>query len=62
MSHGGSSRISPTTLRTPKRSETRSSTRAQQAARGRFLAELAKKGAVPSEHEVQAILRKLEGA
>ncbi len=36
-------------------------TKAQQAARDRFLAELAKKGAVPSEDEVQAILRELEG-
>jgi hypothetical protein len=36
-------------------------TKAQQAARGRFLAELAKRGAVPSEDEVQAILRELAG-
>jgi hypothetical protein len=36
-------------------------TKAQQAARGQFLAELAKKGAAPSEHEVEAILRELEG-
>jgi hypothetical protein len=34
-------------------------TKAQQVARGRFLAELAKRGAVPSEDEVQAILREL---
>jgi hypothetical protein len=39
----------------------RRATKAQQAARGRFLAELAKKGAVPSDNEVQAILRELEG-
>jgi hypothetical protein len=45
---------------TPKRRKGRA-TKAQQQARGRFLAELAKKGAVPSEHEVQAILRELEG-
>jgi hypothetical protein len=44
----------------PKRRVGRA-TKAQQDARGRFLAELAKKGAVPSEDEVQAILRELEG-
>jgi hypothetical protein len=35
-------------------------TKTQQAARGRFLAELAQRGAIPSEDEVQAILRELE--
>jgi hypothetical protein len=44
----------------PKRRVARA-TKVQQAARGRFLAELAKRGAVPSEDEVQAILRELEG-
>jgi hypothetical protein len=44
----------------PRRKVARA-TKAQQAARGRFLAELAKKGAAPSEDEVQAILRELEG-
>jgi hypothetical protein len=44
----------------PKRRVARA-TKAQQTARGRFLAELAKKGAVPSEDEVQAILHELEG-
>lgn len=46
---------------TPKRRTKSRATKAQQAARGRFLAELAKKGAVPSEDEVQAVLRELEG-
>jgi hypothetical protein len=45
----------------PKRPTKRRATKAQQAARGRFLAELAKKGAAPSEQQVQAILRELEG-
>jgi hypothetical protein len=44
----------------PKRGAARA-TKAQQAARGRFLAELAKKGVVPSEDGIQAILRELEG-
>jgi hypothetical protein len=44
----------------PKRGIARA-TKAQQAARARFLAELAQRGAVPSEDEVQAILRELEG-
>jgi hypothetical protein len=44
----------------PKRRVARA-TKAQQAARARFLAELAQRGAVPSEDEVQAILRELEG-
>jgi len=44
----------------PKRRVARA-TKAQQAARGRFLAELAKRGAVPSEDDVQAILRELAG-
>lgn len=46
---------------TPKRRSKARATTAQQAARGRFLSELAKKGAAPSEDEVQAILRELEG-
>jgi hypothetical protein len=41
----------------PKRAR---ATKAQQAARSRFLAELAKKGVVPSEDGIQAILRELE--
>jgi hypothetical protein len=45
----------------PKRRKQARATKAQQAARGRFLAELAKKGAAPSEDEVQAILRELDG-
>jgi hypothetical protein len=45
----------------PRRPTKRRATKAQQAARGRFLAELAQKGAAPSEDEVQAILRELEG-
>lgn len=45
----------------PKRRTKARATKAQQAARGRFLAELAKKGVAPSEHEVEAILRELEG-
>jgi hypothetical protein len=47
---------------TPKRRPAKArATKAQQAARGQFLAELAKKGAAPSEHEIEAILRELEG-
>jgi hypothetical protein len=47
---------------TPKRRSTQGrATKAQQVARGRFLAELAKKGAVPSDSEVEAILRELKG-
>ena len=55
--NGGGRKGAPTPKRRPKSR----ATKAQQAARGRFLAELAKKGAVPSEAEVQAILRELEG-
>jgi len=36
-------------------------TKAQQAARDRFLAELAKQGALPSEEDIQTILRELDG-
>jgi hypothetical protein len=43
----------------PKRRTRTRATKAQQAARARFLADLAKKGTVPSEDEVQAILREL---
>jgi len=47
----------------PKRKVARvtRATKAQQAARARYLAELAKRGAAPSEDEVRAILRELEG-
>jgi len=44
----------------PKRRADRA-TKAQQAARDRFLAELAKQGALPSEEDIQAILRELDG-
>jgi hypothetical protein len=46
----------------PKRpSKKARATKAQQTARGRFLADLAKKGVVPSDGEVEAIIRELEG-
>jgi len=36
-------------------------TKVQQAARDRFLAELAKQGALPSEEDIQTILREVDG-
>jgi hypothetical protein len=57
-------RTSPTAKETsakpPKAKRRRGATPAQQAARARMLAELAKRGVVPSEEGVQAILKELE--
>jgi hypothetical protein len=61
MNSRGSKGIGDKDAAAPKRRATSRATKGQQAARRRFLAELAKKGAAPSELEVQAILRELDG-